>query len=157
MIFYLVLLIVIFSLTLNSFLKKSLIQYVNVDEYMFVMCHVIFLATYLYISCKYICGKNKIRKNIFKKMDKKTINLFIICGINAIIASALFVYLLKSEDVSFIVPHTSSLLIICTLVIGYLFYEEEINKKKLLGIILVLLGLTCLNMKDKKLLPQSNV
>ena len=57
--------------------------------------------------------------------------LFIICGINAILASfILFVYLLSKDDVSYIVPHTSSLLIIGTLIIGYFFYEENISKKK---------------------------
>ena len=157
MIFYFILTILILSLTLNGFLKKSLIKFVNLDEYMFVMCHIIIISTYLYISCKYICGKNKIRKDLLKKMDKKTMWLFIICGINAILASALFVFLLKKDDVSYIVPHTSSLLIIGTLIIGYFFYNENISKKKMLGIGLVLLGLVLINSKEKKLLPQFNV
>lgn len=155
MIFYIILIILILSLTLNGFLKKSLTKEVNTDEYLFVMCHIIFIATYIYISSKYILGKSNIRKNIFKKLDKKTIILFIFCGVNAIIASALFVYLLKSGDVSHIVPHTSSLLIICTLLIGCLFYNEKMNTKKIIGIVLILAGLTCLNIKDT--ITQSNV
>ena len=157
MIFYFILAILILSLTLNGFLKKSLTKFVNLDEYMFVMCHIIIISTYLYLSCKYICGKNRIRKDLLKKIDKKTMWLFIICGINAILASALFVYLLSKDDVSYIVPHTSSLLIIGTLIIGYFFYEENISKKKLLGIVLVLLGLVVINLKEDRLLPQYNV
>lgn len=157
MIFYFILAILILSLTLNGFLKKSLTKFVNLDEYMFVMCHIIIISTYLYLSCKYICGKNRVRKDLLKKMDKKTILLFIFCGINAILASALFVYLLSKDDVSYIVPHTSSLLIIGTLIIGYFFYDENISKKKMLGIVLVLLGLVVINLKEEKLLPQYNV
>ena len=157
MIFYIILVILILSLTLNGFLKKSLTKEVNTDEYLFVMCHIIFLSTYIYISSKYILGKSNIRKNIFKKLDKKTILLFIFCGVNAILASALFVYLLKSGDVSYIIPHTSSLLIVCTLLIGCLFYKEKMNTTKIIGIVLILAGLTCINVKDKKSIGQSNV
>jgi len=157
MIFYIILIILILSLTLNGFLKKSLTKEVNTDEYLFVMCHIVFLSTYIYISSKYILGKSNIRKNIFKKLDKKTILLFIFCGVNAILASALFVYLLKSGDVSYIIPHTSSLLIVCTLLIGCLFYKEIMNTTKIIGIVLILAGLTCINVKDKKSIGQSNV
>ena len=157
MIFYLILGVLIISLTLNGFLKKSLVQEVNVDEYMFVMCHIIFVSTYLYILIRWLTKKNKIRPNLLKKMNKKTIFLFIFCGINAILASCLFVYLLKQNDVSYIVPHSSSLLIILTLIIGYYFYHEEITKKKIIGILLVVLGLVCINLKDNKSLTQSNI
>ena len=157
MIFYLILGVLIISLTLNGFLKKSLVQEVNVDEYMFVMCHIIFVSTYLYILIRWLTKKNNIRPNLLKKMNKKTIYLFIFCGINAIIASCLFVYLLKQNDVSYIVPHTSSLLIILTLLIGYYFFQEKINLKKIIGSLLVILGLICINLKDNKSLTQSNI
>ena len=157
MIFYLLLALLIISLTLNGFLKKSLVKEVNVDEYMFVMCHIIFVSTYLYILIRWLSKKNNIRPKLLKKMNKKTIFLFIFCGINAIFASCLFVYLLKQNDVSYIVPHTSSLLIILTLLIGYYFYQEEITKKKMIGILLVVLGLVCINLKDNKSLTQSNL
>ena len=121
------------------------------------MGHIVFITSYIYILCKFILKKNNLRKSVLKKMNKKTIFLFIFCGVNAVLASCLFVYLLRSKDVSYIVPHTSSLLIICTLIIGYLFYEEEITKKKIIGIILIILGLTCINLKDKKAITQSNV
>ena len=157
MIFYILLGLLIVSLTLNGFLKKNLTNIVSVDEYLFVMCHIIIISTYLYFLCKYILGKNRIKKGLIKKMDKKTILTFIFCGINAIFASALFVYLLKSDDVSYIIPHTSSLLIICTILFGCFYYGEVINRKKIIGIIFVLIGLTILNLKDKKSLAQSNV
>jgi len=157
MIFYLILGILIISLTLNGFLKKSLVQEVNVDEYMFVMCHIIFVFTYLYILIRWLTKKNNIRPNLLKKMNKKTIYLFIFCGINAILASCLFVYLLKQNDVSYIVPHTNSLLIILTLFVGYYFFKEKITLKKMLGSLLVILGLICINLKDNKSLTQSNI
>nr|QDY52189.1 hypothetical protein 4_69 [Mimiviridae sp. ChoanoV1] len=158
MLFYILLIILILSLTLNGFLKKILTKIVSVDEYLFVMCHIIIVSTYLYFACKNILGKNKIDiKKIFKKLDSKTVFTFILCGINAIFASALFVYLLKSKDVSYIIPHTSSLLIITTLIVGYCCYNEEISHKKILGILLVLAGLTVINMKDKNPIAQSNV
>ena len=157
MIFYLLLAVLIISLTLNGFLKKSLVQEVNVDEYMFVMCHIIFVSTYLYILIRWLSKKNNIRPNLLKKMNKRTIFLFIFCGINAILASCLFVYLLKQNDVSYIVPHSSSLLIILTLLVGYYFYGEEVTLKKMIGIILVVLGLICINLKDNKSLTQSNI
>ena len=157
MIFYLILGVLIISLTLNGFLKKSLVQEVNVDEYMFVMCHIIFVFTYLYILIRWLTKKNNIRPNLLKKMNKKTIYLFIFCGINAILASCLFVYLLKQNDVSYIVPHTNSLLIILTLFVGYYFFKEKITLKKMLGSLLVILGLICINLKDNKSLTQSNI
>lgn len=157
MIFYFLLGLLIFSLTLNGFLKKTLTKIVNVDEYLFIMCHIIILSTYTYFLCKYVLGKNKINKDLFKRIDKKTILTFIFCGVNAIFASALFVYLLKSKDVSYIIPHSSSLLIVCTLLVGWCCYGEEITKKKIIGTILVLFGLTIINIKDKKYIAQSNV
>ena len=157
MIFYVLLVILILSLTINGFLKKILTKVVDVDEYLFVMCHIIIISTYTYFICKYLMGKNKINKKLLKKLDKKTIYLFIFCGINAIFASALFVYLLKSKDVSYIVPHTSSLLIVTTAIVGYCCYDEKLSKKKITGIILVLLGLTVINMKETKNIAQSNV
>ena len=129
MLFYILLLILILSLTLNGFLKKILTKIVSVDEYLYIMCHIILVSTYLYFAIKNILGVNKINtKKIYEKLNSKTVFTFILCGINAIFASALFVYLLKSKDVSYIIPHSS--LLISNINVGYCCYNEEISHKK---------------------------
>tara|TARA_B110000459_G_scaffold194077_1_gene233065 strand:+ start:15868 stop:16371 length:504 start_codon:yes stop_codon:yes gene_type:complete len=50
-------------------------------------------------------------------------------------------YTLKLYDISYVIPLTYSTYILTSCVLGMLFFNEDINKFKLLGIILIIIGI----------------
>lgn len=58
-------------------------------------------------------------------------------------AALLNVYVLKYLDYSVVMP-MGAITYIWTMILSYLFFKEKINKKKIIGVILVFVGAICI-------------
>jgi len=75
----------------------------------------------------------------------KNINLYI-GAILYLVASTLNIYLLKYLNYSVVLPLTS-IAYIWTMILSYFKLNEKINKKKILGVILIIIGAILVSVK----------
>lgn len=145
---YLLLLILVFCWTLNPFFKKILMKKMNPYEYFFINNLTIFtfLSIYL-ISLKVAYNNNNVSLSTFKTLSKTDLLVLFIGSALSILATFMFLYLIRLENISTLIPHTQSLIMILTMVIGYLFFKENIFKKDIVGIMLIVSGITLIKYK----------
>lgn len=140
---YLMLFLLIMCWTLNPFFKKTISKKVPVREYIIYnqcMCSVIviFYAVYLFTN-------NTYDVSFLKELTLKD---FFISSIGAIVtvgASLLLIHLLKENEASSIIPQIQPCIILLTLFIGYILFNETITPNKIFGIALIMSGLVFIN------------
>lgn len=74
----------------------------------------------------------------------KSVDLYI-GGVLYLIAAVLNIYVLKYLDYSIVLPLTS-ITYIWTMILAYIILKENISRKKLGGIFLILLGAICISL-----------
>jgi len=128
--------------TVSPFLHKELyneIQYENIVCFKYIVLSILFIFYSIYDY------KNK--KIAFNQLceNKKLFKYFILTIFLSIFGSYIYYTLLKTYNVTKIMPVLKSLSLITILIFGYLVFNEEITKKKLIGIILIALGMFYIN------------
>ena len=68
----------------------------------------------------------------------------------SIVSAVLFLYLIKMDDISKVVSLSQSLTIILSIIIGYMFFAETLKPKDVIGILLMVAGITILKYKTDK-------
>lgn len=81
------------------------------------------------------------QKSLFSLL--KNINLYI-GGILYLISAVMNIWLLRYLDYSVVLPLTS-LTYIWTMILSYLILKEKISKKKIFGVLLILIGAICVS------------
>lgn len=142
---YTFLLILIICWTLNPFLKKMILKKLNSYEYMILSNSCIFIITILYFLYLVFIDKKKIDFNSYKKLEKPDICILTLGTISSVMATLLLLHLIKMKDISYILPHTQSLVIVLTLLIGSLFFSENVNFDMAFGVLLIIFGITIIN------------
>jgi len=79
-------------------------------------------------------------------LDRKEILYLVLAAITTIIATVILLYLINLKDVSYVIAHVQPVVIALTVVVGYMFFSENITRLKIFGISLVILGLVLMNM-----------
>ena len=140
---YLLMVLLILSFTLNPFLKKQASQNVTATEFALIyqsmaIIFVIFFIIYLIKgrSCSITC---------FKKMSKQDFIWTILAVFTGLIGSVLLLYLIKKEEVSYLIPNVQGIVILLGALIGYFIYKESFNKFKIIGILLIFIGIISIN------------
>lgn len=77
----------------------------------------------------------------------KNINLYI-GGILYLISAVLNIYILKFLDYSIVLPLTS-ITYIWTMILSYFKLNEKINRKKIIGVMLIIIGAILVSIKIK--------
>ena len=90
---------------------------------------------------------DKNRFSFVKKMTKRNIFFIIISVTIGILGGLSYTYLLKQNNINYLIPHTNPLIIIFTLLIGYFIFKESMSINQIIGIILVIIGLIIINYK----------
>ena len=141
--------ILVLAWTLNPFFKKKLMNKLNNEELFFINHIVITFFILLYFLYRYKC--NKIRLDCISKLSsfsKNEIFLLIFGAIITVVGARLLPYLLaQNKDVSYIISHIQPVVIMLTVVIGFMFFKEKITLFKLLGVIFIVIGLIIINVK----------
>ena len=144
---YFYLLLIILRWTLNPFIKKKVLKNnkINSDEY-FAINHTfvtIIILVYLY----FLFTNKKCDYNCFKKLNIYDYLYIFVGSITSILGARLLLTLIQFKEVSYLVSSIQPLVISLTLIVGYLFFNENISLLKLLGITLIISGLICINKK----------
>ena len=141
-VFLLVLVVVICWTFISFFKKKSLKKFSALEfyciEYFFYLIPIILYLIYLYNETKF---------SFIEKIDKEDIQYFMLIILTGTIGGLVFTYLLKNENVTYVISSILPGEVVLTLILGYFLFQENINNYQLLGIFLVVMGIMCINKK----------
>lgn len=145
---FILLLLCITFISLNVFFKKFIIKHITLEEYMIGITIFVPIVILFYFLIRFVLIKDK-RLNIklFEKINKNNnIILLLICtAIITVCANLILVELLKRKNVSYLVPHIVGFSLILSVILAYFLFEEKIDWKMFLGIILIILGVFVIN------------
>ena len=88
---------------------------------------------------------DKLNIYFLNKLSYNEIYWCLISSIIGIIGSLSFIYLLKNEDVTFIIPNIQPIVLLLTAIFGYLFFKEKIGFFKIIGYFLIIFGFLSIN------------
>ncbi len=140
---YLFLFMLVLCWTINPFMKKKIASKMSSSEYMVFnhcLCTVIILIYFIYLF-----QNNTFSVEPIKQLSKYDLGISVLAASTTVIASILLINLLKNNDASYIIPHVQPCIILLTLLVGYFFYNENVNKIQALGGVLVIAGLFIIN------------
>jgi uncharacterized membrane protein len=140
---YLLIMILIICFTINPFIKKHASKNVNADEYIFI--YQIFIVVFIVLSSIYLIQSKTCNINCYKKMSAKDIGWTILAVITGMIGSTLLLYLVKMDDVSYLIPNVQGIVILLGAAIGYFIFNESFDKFKFIGILLIFFGILSIN------------
>ena len=149
MIYIILLFVLILCWTINPFLKKIVMKKLNAYEF-FLYNNLIILAFLLIYMAglKLVNKKNDIQLKKIYNLNKKESLVLISGGLLSLIGAMMFLYLIKMEDITKVVSFSQSLTIILSIMIGYLFFSEKLYPKDIVGILLIVSGITMIKYKN---------
>ena len=80
-------------------------------------------------------------------MSKKELTILFIGGLFSVMSSRLLPHIISlKKDVSYLISNIQPIVIVLTAFIGYLFFQESLNRSKFIGIFLIVMGLFFVNL-----------
>ena len=144
---YFYLIIIVLTWTLNPFIKKQIVEKIDSENYIFINHTVMSIIILLYFIYRCCFTKVNVIEN-FNRFDKKDLFILILGSILTVIGSILLPYIISlKKDIGYIISNIQPLVITLTVLIGYLLFNEKINKDKIIGIFFVVIGLIFINRK----------
>ena len=140
---YLLLFLLITCWTLNPFFKKTISKKIPSREYIIYnqcLCSII-----VFIYALYLLKNNTYDTTFIKNLTLKEVFISLLGAIVTVTASLLLIQLLKDNEASNIIPQIQPCIILLTVLIGYLIYNESLTKYKILGTIFIIIGLVFIN------------
>ena len=145
---FILLLLCITFISLNVFFKKVIIKYITLEEYMIGITIFVPIVIIFYFLIRFgLIRDKKLDIKLFEKINKNNNIILLLIGTAIITVSAnlILVELLKRKNVSYLVPHIAGLSLILSIILAYLLFEEKIDWKMFLGIILIIIGVFVIN------------
>ena len=138
---------IIFVWTMNAFFQKKYIKYLNTLEILYIK-HLIYTVYFIIAFFYILFNKKKYllegMKNYSKLPLKIYIQMVIMVFLSFLSAHSTFV-LLKKYDVSYFLPMVRGGSSILVLFVSYFIYKESITINKLIGFILIVIGIFIMN------------
>lgn len=141
---YVLLCLLILSFTFTPFLRKKILHEFT-DEEFYVYSNTIMIVLIIMYAI-YLLKTEKCSFSMIK--EKVNARNMIICTISAITGLAGSIWLmmlLKRQDASFVIPQVQPVVILLTMLLGAFLANEDINKFKVAGTILIIGGLVTIN------------
>lgn len=145
---FILLLLCITFISLNVFFKKVIIKHITLEEYMIGITIFVPIVIIFYFLIRFgLIRDKKLDIKLFEKINKNNNIILLLIGTAIITVSAnlILVELLKRKNVSYLVPHIAGLSLILSIILAYLLFEEKIDWKMFLGIILIIIGVFVIN------------
>ena len=145
---YLLLALLILSFTITPFLRKKILHEFT-DEEFYVYSNAVMFALVIIYSV-YLLVKNKCSLSMLKdKINTRNAMICLISGFSAVAGGLILSILLKRNDASSVIPQVQPVVIILTMMIGYFLANEDVNRYKVLGALLIVGGLVVFNRGKK--------
>lgn len=145
--YFLLFLLVIFW-TINPFMKKNASQKLTSGEYLVfnhALCSIIVIIYFIYLIYHKQCDIE-----CLKKLSTKDVLYSLLAAITTIGSSLVLINLIQNNNVSYIIPQIQPLVILSTIITGYLFFGENVDMQKILGVCMIIIGLFIINNTQKK-------
>jgi drug/metabolite transporter (DMT)-like permease len=130
---------VIFLWSLMFVFYKKLTSQTNYTKLMTLKLLFVAIFSLILVIIVILYDKNN-RKEIFN-VDKKTIQLVMFTAFIEIITTFLYIYVMYKRDASLLITILESGIIITTVILSILLLKEKICFYRILGILIVLIGI----------------
>jgi uncharacterized membrane protein len=140
---YIMMVLLIISFTLNPFLKKQASHNVSASE--FTLIYQILVIVFIVCYVGYLVKSRTCALSCFKKMTKKDLGWTTLAVITGMAGSILLLFLIKQEEVSYLIPNIQGIVILLGSLIGYFIFKEHLDKYRIMGIILIFVGIITIN------------
>ena len=141
---YLIMLVLLW--TMNPFIKKKIVGNIDSEMYFFINHIIVTVFVIIYFFYRLMNKNNKlssIKVSNFSKQDKIYL---VIGGLISVLASRLLPYVISlNKDVTYLISNIQPVVILLTAIIGFAFFNEQIDTKKMMGIGLIIIGLLFMN------------
>jgi len=132
--------IVLICWTISPFIKKFFLQQnLTANEYMVTNDLLVTFLTLCYLSFLLIRDKYDYKK--VYHVVKDNFKLYFLGGLCTFLGALLFIYIISKEEASTAILYTSPIVIALTVIVGYLFFNEKMSLNKIIGSVLIVLGL----------------
>ena len=126
--------------TLSPFIKKFFLQQnLTANEYMVTNDLLVTFLTLCYLSILLIKRKYDYKK--VYNVVKNNFKLYLLGGSCTFIGALMFIYIVSLEEASTAVLYTSPIVLSLTVIVGYLFFNESMSLSKIIGSVLIVIGL----------------
>tara|TARA_B110000114_G_C14738417_1_gene256069 strand:- start:48 stop:506 length:459 start_codon:yes stop_codon:yes gene_type:complete len=144
---YLILLICIW--TVNPFLKKISSEKIGFNEFLLLsaVVYLVLILIYYIYDCR--INNRKVNFNNISNLSKKDLTVAILVNISWVVGVLLFLKLINSSEISYLIPQVQCIIIALTFIIGYLVFNESFSIHKAIGIFFIIFGILFINMKNK--------
>ncbi len=140
---YLLLIAQIILYSLNPLLKK--IASKNVSYNKFVTMYQIFSLVFSFCHIIYLYKFKNITLTELKKIDNKDLVFCFLAVLTGFLGSILFLYIVKLDELSYLVPNIQGIVILFNLFLSYFVLNEKMPLNKCIGTLLIFIGILFLN------------
>ena len=141
---YLIMLILLW--TMNPFIKKKIMGNIDNEMYFFINHIIVTVFVLIYFFYRLMNRDSKLSFVKIGDLSKEDKTYLVIGGIVSVLASRLLPYIISlNKDVTYLISNIQPVVILLTAIIGFAFFNEHIDTKKLIGIGLIIIGLLFMN------------
>lgn len=129
--------------SIRPFCYKKGTAHLSPNEYMFLhqsIVVIILLGYFVYLRSRNKCGF--VHFCDFQSIDWLYL---IVAAFATVLGTVLYISLMASNDVGYIVPQVLPGIVITTALIGYFFNHEQVDSQRIIAITLIIAGLVVLN------------
>lgn len=150
MIYIVLLFILVLCWTTNPFFKKIVMNKLNPYEFFLINNILVMVFLFIYLmGLQYVNKQKNIEIKKMVELNSKELSSLLFGAIISLASGFMFLHLIKMDNITKLISISQSLTIICSLIIGYMFFSESINPKDIFGILLIVFGVTVIKYKNK--------
>ena len=123
-----------FGWGLKPLLEKQGIK--NSSVFLFANTRYIFTAILCFIILLIYKGKN-----YYLHLNQKTVYYSILVSVVGLLSALSNYYLLSKYDANYVIGIVEPGVIVVTLILGYFFFNEKLNRTRIIGIMVVCIGI----------------
>ena len=138
--------LIVICYTLNPFFKKQICK--DITNYSYLLMNHITVSLILLLYTSYLLINNSFDINNIEKLNTRQYMYFIGGALTSIFGTLMLINLVRMKDVSYVIPHIQSFVTLSVLLFGFLFFKEKLTINKMIGVLMITLGLYFINKKN---------